>query len=131
MRIEAEGFMNGNLATAGQYSGQRIFTLLGNLRQDFTEMVRSEIHLLKSEISAAISSMGKDGVMVAVGGLIAYTGVVLALVGLATLIAFALRAAGLSTLPKNLIFHSSEMISGPLAAGAATHTTAEKLSNSY
>jgi len=90
--------MNGNVETTGQYSGQRILTLLGNLRQDFTEMVKSEIHLLKSEISGAVSSMGKDGVMVAVGGLIAYTGVVLALIGLATLIAFALRAAGLSTL---------------------------------
>lgn len=93
--------MNGTVDTAhtsGPYSGQRLFTLLGNLRQDLTEMVKSELNLLKSEITAAASSMGKDGLMVVIGGFIAYTGAVLALIGLATLIAFALHAAGLSIL---------------------------------
>jgi hypothetical protein len=97
--------MNGNAAatstataTANQYSGQRLFTLLGNLRQDLTEMVKSELNLLKSEVTNAVSSMGKDGLMIVVGGFIAYTGAIFALVGIATLIAFALHAAGLSIL---------------------------------
>jgi ElaB/YqjD/DUF883 family membrane-anchored ribosome-binding protein len=90
--------MNGNVETVSQYSGQRLFTLLGNLRQDLTEMIKSELALLKSEISATVSSMGKDGVMILIGGFIAYTGAIFALVGLATLIAFAVHKAGLSIL---------------------------------
>jgi ElaB/YqjD/DUF883 family membrane-anchored ribosome-binding protein len=88
--------MNGNVDTIGEYRGQRLFTLLGNLRQDLTDMIKSELALLKSEISATVSSMGKDGVMILAGGFIAYTGAIFALVGLATLIAFALNKAGLS-----------------------------------
>jgi ElaB/YqjD/DUF883 family membrane-anchored ribosome-binding protein len=87
--------MTGNVDTM-EYRGQRLFTLLGNLRQDLTEMIKSELTLLKSEISATVSSMGKDGVMIVLGGFIAYTGAIFALVGLATLIAFALNKAGLS-----------------------------------
>ena len=90
--------MNGTVETSGPYSGQRLFTLLGNLRQDLTEMIKSELALLKSEISASISNMGKDGAMIAAGGFIAYTGAVLALVGIASLIAWGLNAAGLSVL---------------------------------
>jgi hypothetical protein len=90
--------MNGSVETASPYSGQRIFTLLGNLRQDLTDMIKGELALLKAEISAAVSSMGKDGLMVVIGGFIAYTGVVLALIGLATLVTFALHKAGLSIL---------------------------------
>lgn len=88
--------MNGNAETVGAYSGQRLFTLLGNLRQDLTDLIKGELALLKSEISATVSSMGKDGVMILAGGFIAYTGAIFALVGLATLIAFALNKAGLS-----------------------------------
>lgn len=87
--------MNGNVDTM-EFRGQRLFTLLGNLRQDLTDMIKSELALLKSEISATVSSMGKDGVMILAGGFIAYTGAIFALVGLATLIAFALNKAGLS-----------------------------------
>jgi hypothetical protein len=90
--------MNGQAETSGPYSGQRLFTLLGNLRQDITEMIKSELALLKSEVSASVSNMGKDGAMIAAGGFVAYTGAVLALVGLACLIAFALNKAGLSVL---------------------------------
>src|ERR1041385_1342522 len=82
--------MNGNVETM-EYRGQRLFTLLGNLRQDLTDMI-------KSEISATVSSMGKDGVTILIGGFIAYTGAVLALIGLATLVAFAIHKAGLSVL---------------------------------
>jgi ElaB/YqjD/DUF883 family membrane-anchored ribosome-binding protein len=89
--------MNGNVDTM-EYRGQRLFTLLGNLRQDLTDMIKSELTLLKSEISATVSSMGKDGVMILIGGFIAYTGAVLALIGLATLVAFAIHKAGLSVL---------------------------------
>lgn len=90
--------MNGHVETGGPYSGQRLFTLLGNLRQDLTEMIKTELALLKSEISASVSNMGKDGAMIAAGGFIAYTGAVLALVGIASLIAWGLNAAGLSVL---------------------------------
>lgn len=89
--------MNGIVDTT-EYRGQRLFTLLGNLRQDLTDMIKSELALLKSEISATVSSMGKDGVMILIGGFIAYTGAVLALIGLATLVAFAIHKAGLSAL---------------------------------
>jgi hypothetical protein len=61
-------------------------------------MIKSELALLKSEISASVSNMGKDGAMIAAGGFIAYTGAVLALVGIASLIAWGLNAAGLSVL---------------------------------
>jgi ElaB/YqjD/DUF883 family membrane-anchored ribosome-binding protein len=88
--------MNGNVDMAGEYRGQRLFTLLGNLRQDLTDMLKREIALLKAEITASVSSMGKDGMMIVIGGFIAYTGAIFLLIGLAVLIAFALHAAGLS-----------------------------------
>jgi len=123
--------MNGNAATtatgtAGQYSGQRLFTLLGNLRQDLTEMVKGELTLLKSEITAALSSMGKDGAMIVIGGFIAYTGAIFALVGIATLIAFALHAAGLSILMSIWI---SFLAFGLAIAGAGYGVLKSGLSN--
>jgi hypothetical protein len=98
--------MNGNAGTAtaagqqhsGQYSGQRLFTLLGNLRQDLTDLIKSELDLLKAESSASISKMGKDSILVAAGGLVALVGAVFLFIGLAVLVAFALQKAGLSTL---------------------------------
>jgi len=98
-----------------EYRGQRLFTLLGNLRQDLTEMIKSELTLLKSEISASLSSMGKDGVMILAGGFIAYTGAIFALLGLATLIAFALNKAGLSLMMSLWI---SFLVFGLAIAGA-------------
>jgi hypothetical protein len=98
-----------------EYRGQRLFTLLGNLRQDLTDMIKSELNLLKSEISATVSSMGKDGVMIVVGGFVAYTGAIFALVGLATLIAFALNKSGLSIMMSLWI---SFLVFGLAIAGA-------------
>jgi hypothetical protein len=107
--------MNGNVETAAEYRGQRLFTLLGNLRQDLTDMIKREIALLKAEIAAAASSMGKDGIMIVVGGFIAYTGAIFVLVGVATLIAFALHAVGLSILMSTWI---SFLVFGLLIAGS-------------
>src|SRR5204862_6061735 len=97
-RLIPRFFMNGTTASPGQYSGVRLFTILGNLRQDLTAMIKSELALLKNELSASISTMGKDGLLVVIGGFIAYTGAIFALFGIAAIIAFALHEAGLSIL---------------------------------
>jgi hypothetical protein len=88
--------MNGIAAKPNDLSGQRFFSLLGTLREHVTEMFQKEINLLKTELGEKCSSMGKDGILIVAGGLVAYTGVIFLLIGLCALIIYALEKAGLS-----------------------------------
>jgi len=88
--------MNGYATKTGELGGQRFFSLLGTLREHVTEMFQKEINLLKTELGEKCSAMGKQGVLIAAGGLVAYTGAVFMLIGLCALIVFALEKAGLS-----------------------------------
>jgi hypothetical protein len=88
--------MNGTATTTGtELQGQRFFSILTNLRQDLTDMLKREMDLLKTELSEKMSCMGKQGVNVAIGGGVALIGVIFLLIGICGLIAFGLIKAGL------------------------------------
>lgn len=89
--------MNGT-TTNSELQGQRFFSILGNLRQDLTDMMTREMNLLKAEFSAKFSFLARQGAYVAAGGMVALVGVELLLVGLCGFIAFGLFKAGLSPL---------------------------------
>lgn len=59
-------------------------------------MLKKEIDLLKTELSEKVSCLGKQGALIAAGGVVALVGAIFCLIGVATLIAFALHQAGLS-----------------------------------
>lgn len=90
--------MNGTTASTENLQGQRFFSLVGNLRQGLTEMIKREATLLKSEFSEKISCLARQGIFIAAGGIVALIGAELALIGLCAFIAFGLVKAGLSPL---------------------------------
>ncbi len=61
-------------------------------------MVKRECDLLKSELSEKTSCLMRQGIFIAVGGLVALTGAELLLVGICGFIAYGLKQAGLSPL---------------------------------
>ena len=89
--------MNGTAAaTSDSLQGQRFFSVLSNLRQDLTDMLKREMDLLKAEMSEKVSCMGKQGMFIGIGAVVALLGVMLLLMGICGLIAFGLMKAGLS-----------------------------------
>jgi hypothetical protein len=97
------GVMNGTTATTDNLQGQRFFSILGNLRQDLTDMIKREVTLLKTEFSAKASCLGRQGAFIAAGGLVALIGAELLIIGLCAFIAFGLVKAGLSPLVASAI----------------------------
>src|SRR4051812_30223928 len=96
--------MNGTATTAtSELQGQRFFSILGNLRQDLTDMMKREMNLLKAEFSAKFSCLARQGIYVAAGGIVALIGAELLLVGICAFIAFGLVKAGLSPIMASAI----------------------------
>jgi hypothetical protein len=95
--------MNGTTATSSELQGQHFFSILGNLRQDLTDMFKRELNLLKAEFSAKASCLGKQSAYVAAGGIVALIGAELLLIGICAFIAFGLVKAGLSPLVASAI----------------------------
>lgn len=84
-------------------SGPRT-TLIGLFRAltgNTKSFIRDEIQLAKTELSEKLSSMGKNAVSLAVGGLVAYAGVLVLLIGLGWLGGYGLEQAGLSPMLAN------------------------------
>lgn len=79
-----------------EYSSRGLFALLGNIREDLVKMLHSEVDLLRTELHEKVSKLGRQGIIVAVGAVVAYTGAVVFMIGICFLIAFALQQAGLS-----------------------------------
>lgn len=77
--------------------------LIGSLRDDFTDMVKKEVTLLKTELSEKFGAVGKRSGMVAAGGTIALIGALFILIGLCFLISMGLQKAGLSPQMSNWI----------------------------
>lgn len=69
--------------------------LIGSLRDDFTDMIKKEVTLLKTEVSEKFGAVGKKSGMVAAGGAIALIGALFVLIGLCFLISMGLQKAGL------------------------------------
>jgi len=78
------------------------FGLVRHLTADFKTFMRQEIQLAKTEISEKISSLSKNAVALAAGGLAAYAGLILLLAGVGFLLAYAFEAAGLQ--PRMALF---------------------------
>jgi hypothetical protein len=95
--------------------GQRFFSVLTNLRQDLTDMLKREMDLLKAECSEKLSCMGRQGMFIGIGAVVALLGVTLLLIGICGFLAFGLNKAGLSPL---MSFAIAFFAFGAIVAGA-------------
>ena len=102
-------------ASTGEFQGQRFFSVLSNLRQDLTDMLKTEMDLFKAEMSEKASCMGRQGMFIGIGAIVALLGATLLLVGICGFIAFGLNKAGLSPL---LSFGIAFAAFGTIVAGA-------------
>src|SRR6267154_1310209 len=78
-------------------NGSSIFDLFKDLREEAKSFLREEVHLAKAELSEKISRAGKESVIIAVGGFVAYAGLIVFLGALGMLIAFALQRLNLDS----------------------------------
>lgn len=70
-------------------------TLLRELRDETTTLLRQEVALAKAELKENASQLGSHVTQVAIGGFVAYAGVIVLLIGLGLLISALLVRAGL------------------------------------
>jgi len=70
-------------------------SLLRELRDETTTLLRQEVTLAKTEIKENVSNMGTHVAHIAVGGFVAYAGVIVLLIGLGHLLGAVLMRAGL------------------------------------
>src|ERR1051326_8769768 len=73
-------------------SDQSLESLIGDLTQETTSLIRQEITLAKTEITQKASRFARDTAFLAIGGAVAYAG----LLALVAAFAAGLNAAGLS-----------------------------------
>src|SRR5262245_54331552 len=83
------------MQTASSYPKTSFFGLFRDLKNEAKTFMREEVQLAKTEIAENVSSMGKNGVSIAIGGFVAYAGAILFLAGIAFIIAFGLEKLGL------------------------------------
>lgn len=69
-------------------------SLLGELREESTTLLRQEIALAKAEINEKAAHVGKNTLELATGGALAYAGLIILLIGVALLASRALVAMG-------------------------------------
>jgi ElaB/YqjD/DUF883 family membrane-anchored ribosome-binding protein len=72
-----------------------LFSLFRALTGDTKTLIRQEIQLAKTELSEKLSTMGRNTVSLAIGGVAAYAGLIVFLIGLGWLFAWLLKNAGL------------------------------------
>ena len=77
------------------YRKTSIFGLIGGLKDETKTFIKEEIQLAKTEISENISRMGRNAVILAIGGFVAYAGLIVFLAGLGILLGFAFEKLGL------------------------------------
>lgn len=70
-------------------------TLLRDLRDETTTLLRQEVALAKAELKENATRMGNHAVQIAVGGFVSYAGVIVLLIGFGLLISSLLVRAGL------------------------------------
>ena len=69
-------------------------SLLSELREESTTLVRQEIALAKAELNEEAARVGKNPLELATGGALAYAGLIILLIGVALLASRALVAMG-------------------------------------
>jgi xanthine/uracil permease len=70
-------------------------TLLRDLRDETTTLLRQEVALAKSEMKENVSRMGSHAAQIAIGGFVAYAGIIVLLIGIGHLLGALLIRAGL------------------------------------
>lgn len=70
-------------------------TLLRDLRDETTTLLRQEVALAKTEMKENVSRMGSHAAQIAVGGFVAYAGIIVLLIGIGHLLGALLIRAGL------------------------------------
>lgn len=74
--------------------GSTIGSLLTNLRDETTLLIRQEVSLAKAELGEKAGQLAKNSAALAVGGATVYAGLIILLIGLGQLAAQGLEAAG-------------------------------------
>ena len=92
-----------------------LISLIRELRDETTTLVRQEVALAKAEMSEKATKMGRNAIFMAVGGLILYAGLVFALLALRDLLIVGLVNAGIS-------FGTSTWLSSLIIGGVAAVT---------
>lgn len=72
-------------------------TLLRDLRDETTTLLRQEVALAKAELKENASRMGSHAAHIAIGGFVSYAGVIVLLIGLGLLISSLLVRAGMDS----------------------------------
>ena len=75
--------------------GSSIASLLRDLRDETTTLLRQEVALAKTELSEKASHVASNAIQIAIGGFVAYAGAIVLLFGLADLLATILTSVGL------------------------------------
>jgi hypothetical protein len=70
-------------------------TLLRELRDETTTLLRQEVALAKSEMKENVSRVGGHATQIAIGGFVAYAGIIVLLIGIGHLLGALLVRAGL------------------------------------
>jgi hypothetical protein len=70
-------------------------TLLRDLRDETTTLLRQEVALAKTEMKENVSRMGGHAAQIAIGGFVAYAGVIVLLIGIGHLLGALLIRVGL------------------------------------
>ena len=70
-------------------------TLLRDLRDETTTLLRQEVALAKTEMKENVSRLGGHAAQIAIGGFVAYAGVIVLLIGIGHLLGALLIRAGL------------------------------------
>jgi nucleoside permease NupC len=76
-------------------SPNSIGSLLKDLRDETTHLLRQEVALAKTELSEKASHFVSNGIQIAIGGFVAYAGAIVLLFGLADLVSTILVRVGL------------------------------------
>lgn len=109
-----------------------IGSLLSDLRDETSTLLRQEVALAKAEINEKAGRIGKNVAEMATGGAIAYAGLIILLIGVAHLVGIGLTAIGLSPeiavwLGPLLVGAVVAIIGGAMMAKAKKAMSAEKL----
>jgi hypothetical protein len=70
-------------------------SLLRDLRDETTTLLRQEVALAKTEMKANVSRLGGHAVQIAIGGFVAYAGIIVLLIGIGHLLSAILIRAGM------------------------------------
>ncbi len=94
---ESITIMETTTTTPRTRDGNTLLGLISGLREDVRDLFREQVQLAKTEVSEKVSHFSRNGVYLAIGGVVAYLGVIFLLLALGFLASWGLELLGLST----------------------------------